>query len=1022
MSIATEIRLRIKAEGEAVLQGLGDKLNKIAANATASSQKFSVLAGELRKVEATTGRSTTLLKQYSASWRELAGAVDIASKEFKEATAEAARLDAQIAKAEGRMGKSKAGRLKTGAKVIGTAAAAGIFGGPAGAIGALGGGIAGGVEGAVVGAGIGALVNQLQQSLSALAEYTASIDRQRIALKGLTTSNSEYEVSLRTVEELSQKFQIPQEQVTRNFTKIAASVIGAGGSLTDAKIAFEGVASGVRATGGTLQDLDGALLATSQVFSKGKVSAEELRGQIGERLPGAFTLFAKSIGVTTPELDKMLKDGKVGLNDFMSFVKQLEQEYGTTNANIILSSQAAGDRLTVVFAKTQEDVGRALQPIGAAIQDGISAGLTGSQALITGFAQAVSGPLLGIAKNFDSIAVAAASFAGALALAKIGLVVYSYGGLVSILGLAAQGFAAATAATLTFTAALLANPVTAIAVGIAAAVAALTTLGVVLYQNSKAAEENNKVFQIGAVSNKKLNDETYRLKVELQDAERKLRNVAKGTRSSASDTQRFSQEVATLRGQLDRLKGIYTVKLRLEKEGFTFDEKGGAKTYKVGEYTYDAGSGKAIAGPGITPKQTNFPSGGGGNGGGDGTKGKSAAQREKERVAGVIYSQGLLAEKAKSQLEFSEKIFAAEQARDPLLVRRLQGEQQLVNFQLETLNLTGKETDLKAKLAIEQAREQGLKLIALKTDQDLAKIQLSREETGRKTLEGLQNELEIKKAVTQAERDSLRIAYEMELLKKGGTVPQGDLAGIQALKEQLAAPVLGDDLIRQQIGTLSDELLVLTDVGTQVTSVAATIGDAFSTSFKGVISGSMTAKGALASFFTSVADMFLDMAAKIIAKMITMAILNAVLGVLPGGGGSAGGGTVTGGFMNTEALKGFTPAAKGATFSNGIAKFARGGVVYDPTMFKFAQGGTMRTGLMGEAGPEAIMPLRRGRDGNLGVMSSGGGTTNVVVNVDASGSSVEGDQQQAKALGNAISAAVQSELVKQKRPGGLLSA
>jgi hypothetical protein len=45
----------------------------------------------------------------------------------------------------------------------------------------------------------------------------------------------------------------------------------------------------------------------------------------------------------------------------------------------------------------------------------------------------------------------------------------------------------------------------------------------------------------------------------------------------------------------------------------------------------------------------------------------------------------------------------------------------------------------------------------------------------------------------------------------------------------------------------------------------------------------------------------------------------------------------------------------------------------------------------------------------------------VVVNVDASGSSVESDQQQAKALGNAISAAVKSELVKQKRPGGLLA-
>jgi lambda family phage tail tape measure protein len=110
--------------------------------------------------------------------------------------------------------------------------------------------------------------------------------------------------------------------------------------------------------------------------------------------------------------------------------------------------------------------------------------------------------------------------------------------------------------------------------------------------------------------------------------------------------------------------------------------------------------------------------------------------------------------------------------------------------------------------------------------------------------------------------------------------------------------------------------------------------------------------------------------------------------------------------------------AKGNVYAqNGIQAFARGGIVNGPTLFPFAKG----IGLMGEAGPEAIMPLRRGRDGNLGVMSSGGGTTNVVVNVDASGSSVEGDQQQAKALGNAISAAVQSELVKQKRPGGLLA-
>ena len=75
---------------------------------------------------------------------------------------------------------------------------------------------------------------------------------------------------------------------------------------------------------------------------------------------------------------------------------------------------------------------------------------------------------------------------------------------------------------------------------------------------------------------------------------------------------------------------------------------------------------------------------------------------------------------------------------------------------------------------------------------------------------------------------------------------------------------------------------------------------------------------------------------------------------------------------------------------------------------------------MGEAGAEAIMPLKRGRDGKLGVISQGGGVNNVTVNVDASGSSVEGDSSQAEQLGQAISEVIQAELLEQKRPGGLL--
>ena len=92
-----------------------------------------------------------------------------------------------------------------------------------------------------------------------------------------------------------------------------------------------------------------------------------------------------------------------------------------------------------------------------------------------------------------------------------------------------------------------------------------------------------------------------------------------------------------------------------------------------------------------------------------------------------------------------------------------------------------------------------------------------------------------------------------------------------------------------------------------------------------------------------------------------------------------------------------------------LARKAAGGPVMGGTPY-----------IVGEKGPELFMP---GRSGTIIPNDAlGGGTTNVVVNVDASGNSnVQGDQQQAKQLGVAVSAAVQAELVKHQRPGGLLA-
>jgi len=106
------------------------------------------------------------------------------------------------------------------------------------------------------------------------------------------------------------------------------------------------------------------------------------------------------------------------------------------------------------------------------------------------------------------------------------------------------------------------------------------------------------------------------------------------------------------------------------------------------------------------------------------------------------------------------------------------------------------------------------------------------------------------------------------------------------------------------------------------------------------------------------------------------------------------------------------------TILGGIAP----GIFGSLPMLNFASGGRPPTGrpsLVGEKGPELFVPRKSGTiipNDKLG----GGGSTNISVNVDASGSSVQGDEQQSKELGRAISAAIQSELLKQRRPGGLL--
>ncbi|HBB6347791.1 tail tape measure protein [Escherichia coli] len=117
------------------------------------------------------------------------------------------------------------------------------------------------------------------------------------------------------VKNLADSSGVDQIETLSSFAKFSA---GAGDMNADQKESlFSNVIGISRLMGLSTDEINGILKAFEQMASKGKIQAEELRGQLGDRMAGAFQLFARSLGMTTEELDKAMKDGKVLSKDVL---------------------------------------------------------------------------------------------------------------------------------------------------------------------------------------------------------------------------------------------------------------------------------------------------------------------------------------------------------------------------------------------------------------------------------------------------------------------------------------------------------------------------------------------------------------------------------------------------------------------------------------------------------------------------------------------------------------------------------
>lgn len=183
--------------------------------------------------------------------------------------------------------------------------------------------------------------------------------------------------------------------------------------------------------------------------------------------------------------------------------------------------------------------------------------------------------------------------------------------------------------------------------------------------------------------------------------------------------------------------------------------------------------------------------------------------------------------------------------------------------------------------------------------------------------------------------------------------------------------------------------------------ISNTVGQGMTSAFNALIQGSQDFGSSLRQIASGV---LIDIANQLLQVFVIQKAINAISGLFGGGRG----GFASGASFNPGAF-GMASIVPGLS---GVGNFFGGAR---------ANGGSVMGGkgyLVGERGPELFMP---GRSGGIAPTGSFGGGVNVVVNVDASGSQVQGDQNQARALGGAISAAVQAEIVKQQRPGGLLA-
>lgn len=254
----------------------------------------------------------------------------------------------------------------------------------------------------------------LSNLVSRFVDVARETNRARMALRNISADSAVFGKNLDYLTRLAQQYGQNLNTLTSNFSRFSAASNAAGVSLEEQQGIYSSVTKAITAFSLSGEEANLTFMALGQMMAKGKISSEELRRQMGERIPTAMQAMANAAGVSIQQLDKMLKNGELYSKDILpKFAKELDKLTGDINVDNLETSV---NRLATAFIKLTEDL--KIGEFYKKLVDGATNALSKVQGLLSTFVGVVLGGVLSkLIKGYMTYSAAAVAAHNRAALA-----------------------------------------------------------------------------------------------------------------------------------------------------------------------------------------------------------------------------------------------------------------------------------------------------------------------------------------------------------------------------------------------------------------------------------------------------------------------------------------------------------------------------------------------------------------------------------------------------------------------------